>query len=707
MLRLLLCLVIAVVPARSLAQEVDPQRPVALLADSIFFDNNTRDLIASGNVQVFYEGSILQANRIIYNDVTGEIRAPDGLTLQTEGDTVLFADAAELTTDLRDGLITGARGRIAGALQIAAGAAARREDRYNVLSKVVASTCVVCAAYPVPIWQIRADRVVHDEETKIVHYEYAVFDAFGIPVRYLPYFQHPDPSVERATGLLFPEFRNSDRYGYGVKLPVFINLGPSQDATITPFFMTREDLILEGQYRRRFDTASIDLDGSLTAADLVDGDDLRYHLFTDARYTLPFGATARLSLQNVSDDSYLRQFGFSSTDRLTSRIVLEQYGDRGFWRTEGTYYTSLRDDEPQSELPIVLPDAEVRKVFRLGMFGNTELRASSVVLTRDVGRDVRRLSLGSGWEKSEIVGPGLILRAFGSLDGDLYQVENDPDLEEDPVGRLRPIGGAEVRFPLARESETLTQIIEPVAQLVLAGNDNRNSLIPNEDSLLVEFDSTNLFSDNRFPGTDRFEPGSRLNLGLRYEALLNSGIAVTASVGQVLRQEPVDLFAPGTGLSDTQSNYVVTGDVTLGARFRVAGALLTDDSGNISRNEASLSYRGAKTRLGGTYIFLTEDDTADSTGDRSELRLDAERDIGSGWIFSASARRNLSDDRFIEAGGGVSWGNECARFFFSVSRDYTRSDTVEPTTEYSFTVRLEGLNGPASGRTRAVCLAPG
>ncbi|MEO1423100.1 MAG: hypothetical protein AAFV09_07990, partial [Pseudomonadota bacterium] len=164
---------------------------------------------------------------------------------------------------------------------------------------------------------------------------------------------------------------------------------------------------------------------------------------------------------------------------------------------------------------------------------------------------------------------------------------------------------------------------------------------------------------------------------------------------------------PGTGLSDTQSNYVVTGDVTLGARFRVAGALLTDDSGNISRNEASLSYRGAKTRLGGTYIFLTEDDTADSTGDRSELRLDAERDIGSGWIFSASARRNLSDDRFIEAGGGVSWGNECARFFFSVSRDYTRSDTVEPTTEYSFTVRLEGLNGPASGRTRAVCLAPG
>ncbi|MEL6677127.1 MAG: LPS assembly protein LptD [Pseudomonadota bacterium] len=707
MLRLLACLLVVLIPVRSLAQEEPPRRAVALLADRIFFDNRTRDLTASGNVQVFYEGSILQANSITYNDVTGEIRAPDGLTLQTEGNTVLFADAAELTTDLRDGLIEGARGRIAGSLQIASGAAIRREGRYNVLSKVVASTCVVCEAFPVPIWQIRADRVVHDEETKTVHYENAVFDAFGIPVLYLPYFQHPDPSVERASGILFPTFLQSDRYGYGVKQPVFIDLGPTKDATITPFVTSEEGTILEGEYRQRFDRASLDLRGSLSASDAIDDDELRWHLFTDARYHLPFGAVARLSLRNVSNDAYLRQFGFSNADRLTSTVAVEQFGDRGFWRAQGTYYTSLREDEPQGELPIVLPEVEARKMLALGDYGSAELRASSVVITRDVGRDVRRVSAGTGWEKSEIIGPGLVLRGFAAFDGDIYQAENDEDIKEVPVGRIRPIGGAEVRFPLARESETVTQIIEPIAQLVFAGNDNRNRLIPNEDSLQVEFDSTNLFSDTRFPGTDRFEPGSRLNVGLRYEALLRSGIAVTAGVGQVLRRDPVELFAPGTGLSDTQSNYVVTGDITWDDRFRVAGALLTDDSGNISRNEASLSYSGDKTKVSGTYIFLAEDDNPDGSNDRSELRLNGERDIGSGWIVSGGMRRNLSDDKFIETSGGLSWGNECARFIFSVSRDFTRSDTVEPSTEFSFTVRLDGLGGPASGRTRAVCLAPG
>ena len=56
-----------------------------------------------------------------------------------------------------------------------------------------------------------------------------------MPIAYVPRLSIPEPRVERASGFLAPEFLSSQIYGFGVKQPYYKVLGPSADATITPF----------------------------------------------------------------------------------------------------------------------------------------------------------------------------------------------------------------------------------------------------------------------------------------------------------------------------------------------------------------------------------------------------------------------------------------------------------------------------------------
>src|SRR3546814_18161371 len=64
--------------------------------------------------------------------------------------------------------------------------------------------------------------------------------------------------------------------------------------------------------------------------------------------------------------------------------------------------------------------------------------------------------------------------------------------------------------------------------------------IPNEDSLSFEFDETNPFSLNRFPGYDRWDGGPKLNYGLRSAIYGPTGGYSELLVGQSLRAKSDD-----------------------------------------------------------------------------------------------------------------------------------------------------------------------
>ena len=423
--------------------EIDPEQPVSLVADDVSYDSTAGVLTASGNVEVYYGPRTLTADRIVYDDRTGRIRAEGDIVLRDPSGTTVFAEMAELDAELREGLIRGAKAMLGENTRLSAVEGRRIEDRYNLLAKAVYSPCDVCEDEPTPLWRIRARRVIHDQQERMVHYEDARLEFFGVPVLWTPYFSHPDPTVERKTGFLTPSFASSTNYGLATKLPFYWVIDGQTDLTITPFLTTDEGPVGEIDFRRAFANGSLRVRGSVTGSDFTGRDELHGHVDTQGGFTSGPGIDWGWDVRFASDDDYLRFFDFSNEDRLTSELFARRYRADGFFDIRALRFQSLREDEAFGTIPLVLPVVEARRDFADpwggGRFGAT---VSAQSLFRPEGEDTSRLSLGLDWERNVVLPVGLAVEGFAQLRGDLFLTRDsltvDDDLEpRSPRSRAR------------------------------------------------------------------------------------------------------------------------------------------------------------------------------------------------------------------------------------------------------------------------------
>ena len=147
------------------------QAGVGLIADEISFDPKTQLLTATGNVRVLYNDQVLNSQTVIYNQSTGQLTLPQPFELVGADGTVIAGTSASLDQTATSALITGAQILINDQFQLAASDFERKDDRYKVMSNVVASTCYICASDDIPFWQIRSKRVIHDEQEKRIYFE--------------------------------------------------------------------------------------------------------------------------------------------------------------------------------------------------------------------------------------------------------------------------------------------------------------------------------------------------------------------------------------------------------------------------------------------------------------------------------------------------------------------------------------------------------
>ena len=690
--------------------------PVALVADTVSFDEAAQTVTAEGNVEVFQGERTLTAARISYNAETGEITADGPIVLRDSTGSALIADAASLDAELRNGLITGARAIVGeNTATLAAVQGERIDGRYSVLSKVVYSACEVCFVAPTPLWQIRASRVVHDEVERMIHYEGAIFDVLGVPVAYLPFFSHPDPTVERKSGLLAPTFRQSSEYGFGVQVPYFIDLGPSRDITVTAFPTSNDGLVTMGEYRQAFDNGSMILDGSLAA--VTTGQDGswqgRGHLFGTGSFDVSEGAgeilglgegtVAGFGLQLTSDTTYMDRYDISGADRLESIAYINRYATNGFFRADGTYFRSLRETEFDAKDMVVLPIFEARHVSPLADdYGTVGFTGSGALLTRPSGRDTGRLSIGADWQADTVTQIGLTIGGFAEARLDAYTVHDDPAFDSNGSLRFFPQAGIEARYPLVASFMGSTHLIEPGAQLIVAPNSGNSDDIPNEDSTNVEFDDANIFSRNRFPGYDRVETGTRVNLGVRYARIADDPFTLNASLGQVFRLSQETAFSSGSGLSTRSSDTVAAVDFGYAPFLTVVNSYRFDNDFTLQRSEIGGLLTLERFRLSAGYIFLGEDATAGALEDREEVNASVDFDLGRRWRLGASWRQDMENDEMVTVGGSIGYRNECTALQFTFGQDYPNRSDGDRETFFGLRIQILGQADPTQ-RGRAAC----
>jgi len=649
--------------------------------------------VASGNVEVFDDGVRLRASRITYDRTSDTLSVEGPIVLSRgEGD-VLLADMAEISGDLREGLLRGARLVLGGRLQIASSAASRTSGRYTQLHRTIASSCRICSENQTPAWEIRAARTIHDEEARRIYFTDAQLRLFGVPVAWTPRLRIPDPSVSRAAGFLVPGVTVSDRLGTGVSLPYFVPLGDSADITLRPLLTSAGSTTLGLRYRHAFRRGSFEAEGAVTRDRLRAG--TRAYVFAQGSYELGRGWTATGRAEIASDRAYLRDYGFSDRDRLESELRLARYRGRQMIDLGVIGFHSLRDTEDNQTVPWLQLDGMYRQRFAplWGGQGGISLGVDGYLRnsTADVAvRDGARLWAEADWRRQWLVGPGFVLGAEGRIGAERIRILDDAAFPS-PVDRRFGTAALDLSWPLERRGPDRRATLTPRAQLVWTGTNA--ALPPNEDSLLVEFDESNLFALDRFAGRDRIERGLRLNLGLAYTLQTDSGWDVEGSLGRVIRLRDEGQFGPGTGLDGQRSDYVATLSLGTPAGLQLFTRAVLAETGEPTRNETRLRYGTERFDLAASYLWLVRDPGQGRPLDTSGVVLDAGVMLARNWRSSLSLRHDLIAGSPVYTAIGLGYRNDCINVDLSLSRRFASSTIVTPSTQLSLSVSLAGIGG--------------
>lgn len=694
---LLVCLAAApAVQAQTTAlppdSETQEQTPALLVADQVFITPE-RQLIAEGNVEA-YQGDVrLRAQKITFDRENGTLSIEGPIRIDQGGEITILANAAEMDQGLQNGLLRGARMVFEQQVQLASLQMTRVGGRYTQLYKTAVTSCHVCDDGRPPLWQIRAQKVTHDQAERQLYFEGAQFRVLDVPIFYFPALRLPDPTLDRASGFLVPSIRSTSQLGVGVRVPYFFKIGDHRDLTLTPY-LSPKTRTLGFRYRQAFRRGRININGAFTRDDILRGED-RGYLFADGAFALRNRYKLSFDLKTVSDDGYLLDYGLPDFDRLRSQVALERTTRDEAFLARFIHYKSLRDDDQDGETASEVIDLDYERryfpsriggEFRLSFEGHAHHRSSNENI---VGRDLARATADAAWDRYWTLAGGLRtdLHLGTSVDG--FEIRDDTT-SPDSILRATPRAALTLRYPMTRREESgATQYLEPIAQMGWTHVTNQD--VPNDESGFVEFDQGDLLRLSRFPAPDVREDGATFVYGMNWARFDPNGWQAYATIGQVFRQYANPNFTKTSGLNGTSSDLLLAGQIRMDNGLALTTRGLLNGSFNFNKAEVRADWFSERLNFSSTYLWLGRDPQEDRDMAVSEVWFDGGYQVDPNWRALADVRYDIQDSRAVRAGIGAIYKNECLTINISLSRRYTSSTSVEPSTDLGISLSLDGF----------------
>lgn len=708
------------------------ETPALLQADEVEYQDQREVVVARGNVEIAQGERILLADQVSYNLQTDVITAEGSVSLLQPSGEVAFADYVEVTGDLREGALRAFRLLLTDNSRLAAATAVRVGDNRTDMNKAVYSPCDVCQDDPAraPLWQVRAERVTHDQADQQLRYRNASVELFGLPIFYTPYFEHPDPTAERQSGLLTPTLGFSSQLGANARIPYYFVLSDQADFTFEPIVTTGAGQVALGTYRRETPNGQFRVTGSLARADSlepatpgnislrrrdadVEQGDLRGHVDAEGRFDIDQNWRWGFDLDRASDDAYLQRYGLGFGETLESDLFVERFEGRNYFTAQGLSFQRLRQEDDQHEEPFVLPEARYSYIGDPNVWGGQVFgELGTLNLMRTEGRDTQRLSGTLGWETSyvEQLGGRISLTALTNLD--LYTFQDTIDgtdqidvssgrSESGTAGRVFPQAAVGYAYPVTRTTSLGSEVLEPRVQAVVGPNGGNDGGIPNETSRTFEFTASNLFQLDRLPGRDRVSSGQRIDYGLDYTYATPSGAGTAnARLGQSYRINTDSALPESVGAEDGFSDIVGRLAVSPIRYLTTSYDFRADEETlQVQRSEYGVTVGPPAFEVTADYVYLAADEaTLNTFGAREQLNLQLRSRVSRYWSVEARYRRDLEDHSTLSSGVGVAYHDECFLFRLSVERQNYNRLGAEDDTTVMFTVGLKNLGefGPGA-----------
>ncbi|MCE1237155.1 MAG: LPS-assembly protein LptD [Hyphomicrobiales bacterium] len=604
-------------------------------ADQVVYDDKADTVTALGSVTIYYKSNTLTARKVTYVRTSRRVIAEGDARLVDKDGNVLTSPKLDVSEGFSEGFVESLRIDTIDRSRFAAESAQRTAGNKTVFEKGVYSACQTCVNEPgkPPFWQIKAAKIVHDQQEKTVYYDDARLEMLGVPIAWVPYFQHPDPSEQRKTGFLLPRVINSSSLGLGVQVPFYWAPTADWDATLQPVAMSRQGALADVEVRHRIDS------GLITARAMgisqmdpaafigTSGDRRERGAFnTSGAFTLSDRWTWGWDVTTVSDRRFLDQYHLTSVsqDRSISTGFLRGESLKSYFEARIYKFTMLTDDngvdsrgntllfgagrQLQDKQPVVHPVVDWEKTIDQPVLGGeVTVKANGASLSRSasdidtIGRvygiagTFSRVSGMVAWRRQFIDPIGQVFTPSASLRGDLFYSHSEDQslvgfVHDGTLGRVTPTAALDYAYPFVMDTSIGAHTFSPMAQLVVRPSEQWVGQLANEDAQSLVFDETTLFRADKFSGWDRAEGGTRLNIGGRYSFLGPSGGSISALFGrsyllsgvnsfvypgydELLRRatlgQAVPLSAFGSGLETKVSDWVGGVNVDSAMGFRI------------------------------------------------------------------------------------------------------------------------------------------
>lgn len=735
---------VAVLPSSAQAQEAlgteyqtDPNARMLLQADELVYDRDVSVVTAQGKVRIEYDGNRLVADQVTYNQQTRRMTASGNVEIIERDGNRIYSDHIDVTDSFRDGFVNGLRVETTDNTRFAAESAERSNGEITTFNNGVYTACEACEKNPDKpvLWQIKARKIIWNSTTKTVRFERGRFELFGMPLAYFPAFEMADPTVKRKSGFLFPGFKYKEDLGFGIKNSYFWALAPNYDVTLSTTAYTKQGFLTEAEWRHRLENGTYNLRIAGIHQNKPEEFDLRtIDREEDNRGMVSskgdFAINSRWrfgwDVMAQTDRNFSRTYdieGYASATQV-SKIYLtgvnnRNYFDLNFYRFN--VQESILPDRPNemhSRQPWVFPSLDYSYTLPDSVYGgelnfNTNLqvlyRKNANHTDRYIGRYPNgdsipnpypripgfsgtnmRLTQEAEWKRTFITPAGLVITPLLALRGDAIGANTnfDPTLAgfaadsvRSEAFRAMATAGLELRWPILFSSTSSTHILEPIAQVFMRNNERYAGELPNEDAQSFVFDATNLFSRDKFSGYDRVEGGTRANLGLRYSGNFdNSDWALYALAGQSFQLGGVNSFGTSdfvnvgadSGLEDARSDYVAmigTANST-GLSLAARGRFDKDDL-DIKRGELEAQQSFKRLTVSAQYAYIAPQPAYGYSEVRQEIKGSATARINTNWSVFGSGTYDLVSDTLVRASSGLAYDDEC--FTYSMAYVQTRN----------------------------------
>ena len=650
-------------------------------ADTLVGQKDER-IEASGDATLIQDGKSIQADRLQYQQDIHQLTAEGDVKLQQDGN-VMSGPSLQFNLDSNAGTMTQPEYYLYENDARGSASEIRIQDREHY--SLEDATYTTCPAGNTD-WLMRMGSLELDRERQIGVAKHARVEFKSVPILYSPWMDFP-LAGQRKSGLLAPIFGSTSSGGSEVTLPFYWDIAPNYDATIAPRSIAKRGLMLNNEFRY----LSRNYDGELYF-DVLPDDALvnrnRARFSVNHEHTLTSRLRGHIDYTRVADNDHFRDL--ADAVNTTSRVnllqegVLNYYGD---WWTAGLRmqrYQTLQD----AAAPITVPYARLPQLTLSAkkFFAGATLSYDGEYVAFSHPDDVnaKRAVLSPSVSYPLVSTPSFYVTPKLKLHSTYYSIGANNTNGLNNTVRTLPIYSLDSGFALERDSNMFggdyLQTLEPRAFYVYVPYRDQ-SMLPNFDTALADFSFTQMFSENRFLGSDRIGDANQVTLAITSRLLDKK---TGSEKLKVIAGQRFSVLTPKVNLG-TAASSTGKSDILVGAAGQVTSKFLLDSELEYDPNQSYTQRFNIAAR------YHPEPGKAFNIGYRYQRDTLRQVDVSSQWpIFQrwhGVGRMNYSftDSRILDSSAGLEYNQDCWTLRLVVQHFATATKQ----TNTSFFVQLE------------------